>query len=172
VTFTQLPLVDPWLGINILVSNAANDSTLIEHTIIQGSIHRGVDIDYATKLRFSNCTIRNNSSPGSSSGGGLLASGCTLTLKDCDFYNNYSPWEGAGAYITGSTLTASGNKFRNNSGQSAVTLAWTDVSGFTDNLIIKKRMQCRQGSSPFSLRLGDLQAQPGGKQLPERHLSS
>ncbi len=152
VEFAQLPLVEPWLGINIEVSNPANDSTLINHTIIQGSMHRGVDVQYATKLRFSNCIFRNNSSPDTSSGGGLFASQCTLTLTNCDFYSNYSPWAGAAAYFTSCNVTASGNTFRNNNGQSAVSLFWTDVSGFKDNLIVNN--VCTTGTEAVRIQYG------------------
>ncbi len=97
ITFHPADLAVGWQG---LVFRDAVPGSFFVHTIIEGSKNSGVRITN-TPPAFTNCVIRNNTSPGN--GGGILAtvSGSPLTLQGCLITNNVAGPHGAGTVLGG-----------------------------------------------------------------------
>ncbi len=127
-----------WKGVDLITTNTANDSTLINHAIIEHCSDSGIRVCY-NKCRISNSEIRENVSDGLT-GSGIFMNQNAI-IENCSIHNNTSEYLGAAilsAYCT--PIIRSNRLFNNLTGfdpeSCALFLQICDVSNVYNNQIV------------------------------------
>jgi hypothetical protein len=135
VLFTSYMASPDWYGIDLYTSNPANDSTLINHAIVEFSNSSGIASSYY-KTRISNSSIRNNMAVWE--GGGIHLYNFAI-IENCDIYCNNSLHGGAAIQSAAYTNSIRYNRIYNNTAGSiesgVLNLSYTTANGIHDNLI-------------------------------------
>ena len=139
VTLTSLNPSQYWRGVKLQSINPANDSTLINHTIIEFSNEVGLYAFDTNKIRISNSIFRYNQ--GASENAGLFAHYSNIIVENCQFYYNRASSYASGAeffYCTAPIVRY--NKFFDNvstdSSFGALLLNHSNIDGVYGNLIV------------------------------------
>jgi len=137
VVFTRNSSISSWGGIKLFTVNPANDSTLINHAIIQYCYGAGIQIYNSHKLRISNSDIRYNDSP--FEGGGINSYDSSFIVENCDIHGNNAPTIGAAIYVYSGIPVIRNNRIYENyntgNNGSTLYLYQCNVSGIYNNQI-------------------------------------
>ncbi len=104
VIFTPAQHETGWKGIRFINTSPANDSSIVSYCTLEYALNHGpselnggaVYVTNFSKLRISNCLVRNNHAQ--SGGGIMIADGSNIDVRNCIIKNNGG--DGGGLYIS------------------------------------------------------------------------
>lgn len=142
VCFSSVSGTQTWKGIDIHYVDLANDSTLINHAVIEKSYDCGISIQSFPKVRLSECSIRLCGN--TANGGGVYCDSSNIVMEHCDFYQNETDTKGTATYFEYCTPTFSSNhvhaNINNGTLYSIVCFNRCDLNGVADNFIVNNEI--------------------------------
>ncbi len=113
VVLSAVDTENGWWGVRFEYVNPSNDSSLVEHAIVEYCHSPGLVLQVSDKVRISDSVLRHNDASGTY-GGGIYAMDSDFVMKNCELYDNLAGSSGSAIFAFNSNATITGNLIYSN----------------------------------------------------------